>query len=303
MKAGQSLSQVTARLLIKLEEHFAVDKPDLVLAHGDTTTCFATAISSFYHQIPFFHVEAGLRTYRLNSPFPEEFNRQTTAPIARHHFAPTELERENLLRDGISPSLITVTGSTVHEAVRTMISKTGLVSPIKFPELTEARPLVVVTLHRREATQSLQDTLHGLRTAASNRPDALFICPVHPNPLVQNSFRTCLKDMDNIILTEPLEYPHFVSLLMRSHLVVTDSGGVQEEAAFLGKKVLLARSETERADGFESGLVKLVGVDSENIHNAVLHELSCGTANNFDGFNSLPRASEIITNEVQRVVG
>lgn len=303
MKAGQSLSQLTARLLVKLEDHFAVDKPDLVLAHGDTTTCFATAISCFYHQVPFFHVEAGLRTYRLNSPFPEEFNRQTTAPIARHHFAPTELEKKNLLREGISSSLITVTGSTVHEAVRTMISKTDLASSIHFPELSEPRPLVVVTLHRREATQSLKNTLHGVRTAASNRPDALFICPVHPNPLVQNAFHTGLKDMDNIILTEPLEYPQFLALLMRSHLVVTDSGGVQEEASFLGKKVLLARAETERADGFKSGLVKLVGVDSENIRNAVLHELSNITPNNFDGFNSLPRASEIITNEVQRVVG
>ncbi len=303
MKAGQSLSQLTARLLIKLEEHFAGDKPDLVLAHGDTTTCFATAISSFYHQVPFFHVEAGLRTYRLNSPFPEEFNRQTIAPIARHHFAPTELEKENLLRDGVSPSLITVTGSTVHEAVQTMISKENPASSITFPELTESRPLVVVTLHRREATESLQNTLHGLKGAASSRPDALFICPVHPNPLVQNAFRTYLKDVDNVILTEPLEYPQFVSLLMRSHLIVTDSGGVQEEAAFLGKKVLLARSETERADGLESGLVKLVGLNPENVRNAVLHELSCGTSDKYHEAKSSPHASEIITNEVQRVVG
>ncbi|MBL7544520.1 MAG: UDP-N-acetylglucosamine 2-epimerase (non-hydrolyzing) [Bdellovibrionaceae bacterium] len=304
MKAGQSLSHLTARLLVNLEDHFMMDRPDLVLAHGDTTTCFTTAISSFYHQIPFFHVEAGLRSNRLNSPFPEEFNRQTIAPIARHHFAPTELEKENLIKDGVSSSLITVTGSTIHEAVQTMISKVTPASKACFSELNESRPLVLVTLHRRETTQLLQNTLHGLKSAALSRPEALFICPVHPNPLVQEAFQTYLKGTENIILTEPLAYPQFISLLMRSQLVVTDSGGVQEEAAFLGKKVLLARSETERTDGFESGLTQLIGLNSESIYKTVLDELSGAVCTiNFPKINSLSRASEIISNEVQRVVG
>ena len=303
MKSGQSLSQLTSRLLVKLEDHFTIEKPDLILAHGDTTTCFITALSSFYHQIPFFHVEAGLRTYKLNSPFPEEFNRQTIAPIARHHFAPTQHEKENLLKDGISPSLITVTGSTIHEAVQAMMTKTKSTCSFTFSKLTESRPLVVVTLHRRESNQSLQNTLHGLKNAALCRPDALFICPVHPNPSVQMAFQTYLNALDNVILTEPLEYPQFLFLLMRSQLIVTDSGGVQEEAAYLGKKVLLARTETERADGLESGLVKLVGLDSENVRNSILLELSIRNFTKSHTSQNVMKASEIITNEIQRIVG
>ncbi len=305
MSPGQSLSQLTSKILVKLENQFHYNKPDLVLAHGDTTTCFATAVSSFYHQIPFFHVEAGFRTHRLNSPFPEEFNRQTIAPIATHHFAPTSVEKENLLKDGISSSAITIIGSTIHEAVRAMRSKVGSSNETKFPFLAGPRPLVVVTLHRRESAQVLEDTLQGLKKAADSRPDAIFVCPVHPNPLVQNAFKSFLGKSPNIILTEPFDYPHFVSLLLRAQLVVTDSGGVQEEAAFLGKKVLLARSETERNDGFQEGLVKLVGLSPENIHTSILKDLSAHDSQyeaNELGILKRP-ASEIISDEVLRVVG
>ncbi len=191
MQPGQSLSQLTARLLVKLEERFKVDPPELVLAHGDTTTCFATAISSFYHQIPFFHVEAGLRTYRLNSPFPEEFNRQTIAPIAAHHFAPTELEKTNLIRDGISASSITITGTTVHDAIESISSRannTEFMANIVFRD----RPIVTVTLHRREAKQSIYQTLAGIKSAAIVEPEAIFVCPVHPNPMVKDAFHSVL---------------------------------------------------------------------------------------------------------------
>ncbi len=302
MSEGQTLSQLTAKLLVKLEDYFKQDKTDLVLAHGDTTTCFATAVSSFYHQIPFFHVEAGLRTHRLNSPFPEEFNRQTIAPIARHHFAPTGLERENLLRDGVSDAAITVTGSTVHEAVRTILSKPIPTSLPQSSILTDLRPLVVVTLHRREANASLENTLHGMRLAASHRPDVLFVCPVHPNPSVQNAFKKTLNGIENIILTEPLEYPQFLALLLKSQLVLTDSGGVQEEASYLGKKVLLARSETERTDGLHTGLVKLIGLDSHFIQRSLIEELSTVMKKTERPF-SPSNASEIISEQVLRVVG
>lgn len=297
MQPGQTLSQLTSKLLLKLEQHFAHDRPDLILGHGDTTTCFATALSSFYHHIPFFHVEAGLRTRRLYSPFPEEFNRQTLAPMAQHHFAPTPIERDNLLRDGVSDDVITVTGSTAHDAVRAMQNKVHLPQNLNLPKLD---PIVVVTLHRRETNAFLERTLQGLEVAATNHPQALFICPLHPNPSVQSSFRRTLKGLDNVFLTEPLEYPEFISLLLHAKLVVTDSGGVQEEAAFLGKPVLLAREETERADGLKSGLVKIIGLEAENISYSIGQELSIPRdqiqtrIENSFGFS----ASELIANQV-----
>lgn len=300
MKHGQSLSELTAKILIELEKYFKVDKPNLVLAHGDTTTCLSTGISSFYHQIPFFHVEAGLRTYRLDTPFPEEFNRQTIAPIARHHFAPTLNEKENLVRDGVQSSAITITGSTIHDAIQVIRSQT----PDGHLLNDDSRPLVVVTLHRREASNSLSSTLEGLKSAALHRPDVLFVCPVHPNPSVQSAFKTCLTGISNIMLTEPMGYPQFISLLMRSSLVMTDSGGVQEEAAFLGKNTLLARSETERLDGLDSGLVHLVGLEPTSVRDSILRGLS--NSKRSDVAESCTRhltsASTIIADEVVRAI-
>lgn len=293
MRPGQSLSQLTARLLTSLENYYAEKKPDLVLAHGDTTTCFAGAVSSFYHQIPFFHVEAGLRTHRLNSPFPEEFNRQTIAGLASHHFAPTELERRNLLAEGISSESISVTGSTLHDAIRLIV-----------PHLpggdSGPRSTVTVTLHRRESNQQLQATLLGIKNAARLHPETLFVCPVHPNPSVRAAFHQVLRGLENVQLTEPMDYPQFVSQLMRSRLIVTDSGGVQEEAAFFGKHVLIARNETEREDGLASGRVELMGVDGADVQRAIgerlaspylPHELALHPARNLS-------ASEIICHQV-----
>lgn len=264
MRVGQSLSALTARLLTQLEDSFAVKKPDLVLGHGDTTSCFSAALSCFYHKIPFFHVEAGLRTYRLETPFPEEFNRQSVAPLARHHFAPTEIERQNLLKEGVPSSSITVIGSTVHEAVEMVQGKKSNRPRLSF-DLRDRQKIVTVTLHRREGLSTLENTLEGVRLAAESREDALFVCLVHPNPLVQTAFRKCLSDIKNVKLLEPLNYSAFIQLLLRTQLVLTDSGGVQEEAAFLGKPILIARTETERLDGIQQGLVTLVGTSPEQI--------------------------------------
>ena len=274
MTPTQSLSSLTSKLLIKLESHFKNQRPDLILAHGDTTTSLSIAISSFYHQIPFFHAEAGLRTYQLNSPFPEEFNRQMIAPIASHHFAPTIIERENLLKDGIPKSNITVTGSTIHDAVRSMRSNLKPADETDYPLLKRNRPLVVVILHRREMSQNLEKILLGIKIAATNHEKAVFICPIHPNPKIQKLFRNILGSIKNIILTEPLSYPQFISLLLRAKVIITDSGGVQEEAVFLGKKVLLARTTTERRDGIQEGLLKIMGQDTEQVVTTLNQELN-----------------------------
>ncbi len=301
MRPGQSLTRLTARLLVKLENHFNHHCPDLVLAHGDTTTCFAAALSSFYKQIPFYHVEAGLRSHKLNSPYPEEFNRQSVTPMARHHFAPTELEKENLIKDGISPHLITITGSTVHDAIHLIKNRnkneTGLGTQ---------RSLVVVTLHRREANLSITQTLAGIRATAESRPEVVFVCPMHPNPSVQKAFKELLGNQKNIVLTNPLPYPEFISLLMKAQLVVTDSGGVQEEAAYFGKNVLVARGETERRDGFSSGLVKLIGVTAESTQRFItetLDESNLKKPDNQTIHDQSPSASSIIADVVERNVG
>lgn len=298
MRPGQSLSSLTAGLLTQLENRFRESKPDLILAHGDTTTCFATAVSSFYHRIPFFHVEAGLRTHHLCSPFPEEFNRQTIAPIADHHFAPTLLERENLLQDGIIDSAITVTGSTVHEAVAAMQTQA---SPASLNVSTSSQPVVVVTLHRREGHNTLEQTLNGVRAAANERRDTLFVCPVHPNPIVRSAFDSILGNLPNVQLSDALPYPQFIALLLRSQLVITDSGGIQEEAAFLGKSVLLARQETERRDGIDTGLVRLTGTATDRVRDSLLEGLA-RPAIRVPVPRPVAQASQMIADQVERAL-
>lgn len=299
MQRGQSLSSLTAKLLTGLEDYFGKQKPDLVLGHGDTTTCFATALSSFYHQIPFFHVEAGLRTFRLDTPFPEEFNRQSVAPLAYHHFAPSDIERRNLINDGIKTSKITIIGSTVFESLELIREKsTNNVLPFV---IHKDKKVVAVTLHRREGIHSLDRTLSGIRQVAQTRKDTLFICPVHPNPAVQSAFKKCLSDLDNVRLLEPMNYPDFISLLLSSNLILTDSGGVQEEASYLGKRILIARSETERLDGMENGLVTLVGTSSEQVFSQLNKNLD-----NIEThlITTLPKksASTIIADHIERAV-
>jgi UDP-N-acetylglucosamine 2-epimerase (non-hydrolysing) len=301
MRTGQSLSSLTSALLTQLEGCFGNQRPDLVLGHGDTTTCFTTALSCFYHRIPFFHVEAGLRTHLLDTPFPEEFNRQSIAPLARHHFAPTQIERQNLLHEGIGTSSITVTGSTVQDAVELIRARnSSMENPLPF-ELPQDKKIVAVTLHRREGLHSLENTLHGIRLAAEARADALFICPIHPNPIVQSAFRKCLGDIENVKLVQALDYASFIKLILKTDLVLTDSGGVQEEASLLGKRTLIARTKTERDDGIKDGLVSLVGVNPENIFSSITKNLDC---NSFFIRSAKPekRSSEIITDYVEKAV-
>ncbi len=298
MRPGQSLSSLTAKLLTGLEEYFKNRAPDVVLGHGDTTTCFATALSSFYHRVPFYHVEAGLRTFRIETPFPEEFNRQSVTPLAQHHFAPTEKERKNLLNDGIKPSSITVIGSTVHEAVELIRETIDEKNQLPF-ELPENKKIVAVTLHRREGLHTLETTLNGIRLAAQTRKDALFICPVHPNPLVQSIFKKCLSNIDNIRLVEPLSYPAFIKLLLQTQLVLTDSGGIQEEGSFLGKRILIARNETERLDGIKEGLVSIIGTSTDQIFSNLNENLNL-VEDSFRIGKAKKYATEIIADHIER---
>jgi UDP-N-acetylglucosamine 2-epimerase (non-hydrolysing) len=297
MKAGQSLSQLTVGLLNGMERLYQNDRPDIVLAHGDTTTCYATALSAFYHSVPFFHVEAGLRTYRINSPFPEEFNRQSVAHLATHHFAPTEIEKNNLLRDGILEKAITVTGGTIHDAIRDMQALD--ISPLS---LGLNRNVVVFTLHRREHLKQLQEMMTAIKNAAKASQEVLFICPLHPSPAVRECALKVFNNIDNVILTDPLKYPDFLNLLSKSKLIVTDSGGIQEEASFLGKQTLLLRENTERLDGLRDGFTHLIGNDPYQIEQRILKHLDQVTEKKFvsENGNLIPRASDIVASVVHQ---
>jgi UDP-N-acetylglucosamine 2-epimerase (non-hydrolysing) len=247
LKVGQSLASLTSMILQKLDALYAVGQPDLVLVHGDTTTAFSTGLVSLYRQIPFAHVEAGLRSHDLRSPFPEEFNRRALAQVASHHFAPTALEQQNLLREGVSADKISIVGNTIADALGEMLErlkKQGRLSGVEERESKE----VVVTLHRREG--SGRGALRELRAFSIDAGDSVRVrFPLHPNPFVREEALRELSGLPNVQLLEPLNYPDFIALLARASLVVTDSGGVQEEAALLGKPTLIVRDRTERADG------------------------------------------------------
>lgn len=295
MKAGQSLSQLTVSLLNGMERLYQKDRPEIVLAHGDTTTCYGTALSAFYHCIPFFHVEAGLRTYRINSPFPEEFNRQSVAYLTTHHFAPTEVEKENLLRDGISEKAITVTGGTIHDAIRDIQSLNT--APLL---LGANKKVVVFTLHRREHQEQLKGMMRAIRNAAIASQEVLFISPLHPNPTVRACATEVFKNIKNVILIDSLNYPEFLKLISSSKLIVTDSGGIQEEASFLGKQTLLLRESTERLDGLTEGVTHLIGNNPYNIEHSILKHLEDAKTNMTitKDLTLSKRASEIIASVV-----
>jgi len=267
MTENQSPSDVTASVLTALDPVLAEYAPDIVLVHGDTTTTMTAALAAFYRKIPVGHVEAGLRTHDRYSPFPEEMNRVVTDALSTLHFAPTASARENLLREGASPGTITVTGNTVIDALLEVARRSG---PPETP-LPDGKRLVLVTAHRRESFgQPLEDVCRALRDVADTFADVAIVYPVHMNPNVQRAARSILEGHDRIILTDPLPYSEFVGLLKASHIVVTDSGGLQEEAPSLGKPVLVLRHETERPEAVEAGTVRLVGTD----HDAVLGECS-----------------------------
>lgn len=271
MKPGQDLTDVTTAILQGLKPVLAEFKPDVVLVHGDTATTLATSLAAYYQQIPIAHVEAGLRTGNLYSPWPEEGNRRLTGALAALHFAPTSTSQDNLLREGIDAATIHTTGNTVIDALLEVVRK--LESPAlksqfedQFSFLNPERRMVLVTGHRRENFGGgFERICQALVQTARQFPDVDIVYPVHLNPNVREPVNRLLADVNNIHLIEPLDYLPFVYLMTRSYLILTDSGGIQEEAPALGKPVLVMRDTTERPEAVAAGTVKLVGTDVESI--------------------------------------
>jgi UDP-N-acetylglucosamine 2-epimerase (non-hydrolysing) len=269
MRPNQELCALTGRILERFHEVLASRRPGLVLVQGDTTTVMAASLAAFYHRVPVGHVEAGLRTLDPYSPFPEEINRRLTSHLADLHFAPTPWARTNLLKEGISPKRIFVTGNTVIDAfleTRARVVRHPPVLATLAGLNLDARKLIVVTTHRRENFGTgLANICKALRRLATQRDDIEIVLPVHPNPNVQGVVRPLLGAIDRIHLIEPLEYPQFVRLLSRAYLALTDSGGIQEEMPSLGRPVLVMRDKTERPEGVEAGVCKLVGTSTDVI--------------------------------------
>ncbi|PWT99258.1 MAG: UDP-N-acetylglucosamine 2-epimerase (non-hydrolyzing) [Terriglobia bacterium] len=267
MRPGQTLSGLTARILEALEPVLASESPNMVIVQGDTTTTLAGALAAFYHRIPVAHVEAGLRTGDLAQPFPEEMNRLLTGRIADLHFAPTAGSGKNLLSEGVPKERVHITGNTGIDAVLYVRDalETGALPAAEWPMLDRARRLIVVTSHRRENFgDGFIREMHALARIAA-RPDVELVYPVHRNPNVLGPAHELLGGRPNIHLIEPLSYVPFVDLMRRAALIITDSGGIQEEAPSLGKPVLVLREKTERPEAVEAGTVKLVGTDEERI--------------------------------------
>jgi len=274
MQAGQDITDVTSRVIIGMRNVLREFKPNIVLVHGDTTTSFAASLAAFYEKIPVGHVEAGLRTGNIYSPWPEEMNRRLTDSIASMHFAPTENARNNLLREGVAASTIFVTGNTVVDALFHVVKRMEMDANLQglfekqFDYLDPAKRLILVTGHRRENFgKAFENICHSLKTL-SERGDVEIVYPVHLNPNVQEPVNRILAGTKSIFLIEPLEYLPFVFLMNRSYLILTDSGGIQEEAPSLGKPVLVMREETERPEAVEAGTVKLVGTDERILREA-----------------------------------
>ncbi len=264
MSQGQTLFDVTSRVLNGMRTVLDKVKPDIVLVHGDTTTTFASALACFYMNIPVGHVEAGLRTYNLQSPYPEEFNRQAVGSLAQYHFAPTELAKMNLLREGKHPEAIFVTGNTGIDALGTTV-----VSDFDHPDLEWAQGsrLVILTAHRRESWgEPLRRIFRGVRRVVEEFPDVKVLYPIHLNPQVREAAQAELKGCERIRLIDPLDVITFHNFLARSFIILTDSGGIQEEAPSLGKPVLVLRDVTERPEGVEAGTLRVVGTMEETIY-------------------------------------
>ena len=275
MQPGQDLFDITSNVLLGVKKVLQIEEPDVVLVHGDTTTSMATAMAAFYLKIPVGHVEAGLRTYDINSPFPEEFNRQITSRIATLHFAPTKISRQNLLDEKVPDSQIYVTGNTVIDALLSMVEKARIVDfsdtllksmPFLKQEKSDMPRIILVTGHRRENFGlGFEEICHALSVVANENPDIQIIYPVHLNPNVREPVNRILSNLNNVHLIEPMEYLTFIKLMDLSYLILTDSGGIQEEAPSLGKPVLVMRDTTERPEAVESGTVKLVGTNKNDI--------------------------------------
>ncbi len=264
MQPGQTLFDVTCMVLERIRPILEKERPDIVLVHGDTSTAFVTSLACFYLHIPVGHVEAGLRTYDLDSPFPEEFNRQAVSLVSRYHFAPTEKAKENLLKEGKRPETIFVTGNTSIDALKTTVRADYL-----HPELAWAQGsrLILITAHRRENLgEPMHHMFRAIRRVLMEHPDVKAIYPIHLNPVVRRAAEEELSGVDRLHIIEPLDVLDFHNIMARCHLILTDSGGIQEEAPGLGKPVLVMRDTTERPEGVAAGTLRLVGTDENTIY-------------------------------------
>lgn len=276
MRTNQTLFDITSNILDRIKCVLEIEHPDVVLVHGDTSTTFVTALACFYMQIPVGHVEAGLRTYDIYSPYPEEFNRQAVGIIAKYNFSPTELSRDNLLREGKKAETIYVTGNTAIDALRTTVRQ-----DYTHPELEWASDsrLIIITAHRRENLgEPMHQMFRAIRRILDENEDVKAIYPIHMNPVVREAAAQELGDCERIHIIEPLDVIDFHNFIARSHMILTDSGGIQEEAPSLGKPVLVMRDTTERPEGIEAGTLRLVGTDEEVIYNAFKELLEDGEA-------------------------
>jgi UDP-N-acetylglucosamine 2-epimerase (non-hydrolysing) len=275
MQPGQDLFDISSNVLLGIKKVLQIEEPDIVLVHGDTTTSMATAIAAFYLKIPVGHVEAGLRTYDINSPFPEELNRQITSKIATLHFAPTKSSRQNLLDEKVPDSQIYITGNTGIDALFSTVEKARIIDfsdallkkiPFLKQEKSEIPRIILVTGHRRENFgKGFEEICQALRVVANTNPEIQIIYPVHLNPNVREPVNRILFNLNNVHLIEPMEYLTFTKLMDLSYLILTDSGGIQEEAPSLGKPVVVMRDITERPEAVEAGTVKLVGTNKNEI--------------------------------------
>ncbi len=302
MKDKQTLFDITSSILARIKDVLEKEAPDVVLVHGDTSTTFVTALACFYMQIPVGHVEAGLRTYNIYSPFPEEFNRQAVGIIARYNFAPTELSKANLIKEGKNPDSVYVTGNTAIDALKTTVRE-----DYTHPELEWAKGsrLISITAHRRENLgEPMHHMFRAIRRIMDEHEDVKAIYPIHMNPVVRKAAAEELGGCDRIHIIDPLEVLDFHNFLARSYLILTDSGGIQEEAPSLGKPVLVMRDTTERPEGIRAGTLKLVGTDEnviydnfkELLENKEAYEKMSKASNPYgDGFAS-KRIADILEN-------
>lgn len=303
MKDKQTLFDVTVNILERIKTVLEKVRPDVVLVHGDTSTTFVTALACFYLQIPVGHVEAGLRTYNIYSPYPEEFNRQAVGIISKFNFAPTEMSKENLLREGKKPETIYVTGNTAIDALTTTVKK-----EYTHPELEWAQDsrLILITAHRRENLgEPMKNMFRAIRRVMDEHSDVKAIYPIHMNPVVRETANAFLGDDERIHIIEPLDVLDFHNFQARSHLILTDSGGIQEEAPSLGKPVLVMRDTTERPEGIAAGTLKLVGTEEDVIYNSFTELLDnqeaynamAHAANPYGDGHACERIADILENE------
>lgn len=284
MKDKQTLFDITANVLSGIKAVLKAEKPDVVLVHGDTTTTFVTALACFYLQIPVGHVEAGLRTYNIFSPYPEEFNREAVGIIAQYNFAPTKISKSNLIKEGKKPETIFVTGNTAIDALKTTVR-----DEYSHPELEWAKDsrLIMLTAHRRENLgEPMHHMFRAIRRIVDESTDVKVIYPIHMNPVVRKAAEEELNNNDRIHIIEPLDVLDFHNFLARSYLILTDSGGIQEEAPSLGKPVLVMRDTTERPEGIAAGTLKLVGTNEDTIYNEFKRLLT-----NQEEYNRMSKAS------------